>query len=370
MFLSFQGDIEPTQCYLRGRHTEKWLSIRLGNNDPREDCIFFWFPFFRLTLSTAIQRGLSGELTVKATHLTVNPKLYAIGSTGRHNITRHALAFITIIFAFIGSSVISYLITDGNFLQWIFTGKINGSAEWERTHYGAIYVLRHYGPYLLVGLILPFITEAILERSLITFISYDYKIRFRKIIFGFLAWISLEGAFSLYEHMEGISPLPNNWLNLGWVGISVAIFLIVIQASAEELIFRAYIPQIAWNATHNANLAAFLSFLVFLSSHLDGQISWIYLLWISSFSSLLTLVSFAEQRLETSIGIHAANNIWFGLLDVRSYQNSDLTHPMLALETARICIIPIVFGIFLFCYDRISKVSARSRPCSAAHGNR
>jgi membrane protease YdiL (CAAX protease family) len=139
------------------------------------------------------------------------------------------------------------------------------------------------------------------------------------VLFSFTIWaafliISVTGAYFLSpeEYVLNFKPIP--FLIL----VVVALLLIPIQTSVEELVFRGYLMQGFGNLSGNKWFPLLMTTLIFGGMHYwnpevsrVGNLIMLEYLAVGLFLGVITLM---DEGLELALGFHAANNIFGALL--------------------------------------------------------
>ncbi|MEM7332759.1 MAG: type II CAAX endopeptidase family protein [Chloroflexota bacterium] len=106
----------------------------------------------------------------------------------------------------------------------------------------------------------------------------------------------------------------------------VMLLLIPIQTSAEELLFRGYLLQATGIGIKSHWILATINGILFMVPHLgnpevtDNPV--LLPLFFFVIGAFLTIVTLRDNRLELALGVHAANNLFAGI--VVNYSNSVL----------------------------------------------
>lgn len=152
------------------------------------------------------------------------------------------------------------------------------------------------------------------------------KLDLKRLFFSFSTW------FALLILMELIGFLfqPENYRfkipDAKFIQLVIlSVFLLPIQTSFEELLIRSYISQQLYFFTSNIFISIISSSLLFSFMHVNNPESSNYgyhIMFVYYFIAglFLSIVTFKDNRLELSLGIHAANNI-FGAIIV-NYEGS------------------------------------------------
>ena len=168
----------------------------------------------------------------------------------------------------------------------------------------------------LVGLFLAI--RFIHQRPFQTLITPARRIAWERFFLGFSVWFVLSGLMSLTEAL--LYPDRYVWtLDLRHYipFVFLALILIPIQTSAEELFFRAYILQGIGLRLRNIWILSATSGFLFMAPHLlnpEARVNYglmgFYYFFIGAVMAYVTL---RDGRLELALGLHAANNLFSAL---------------------------------------------------------
>ena len=206
------------------------------------------------------------------------------------------------------------------------------------------------------------VIQKIHEQKIISVVTARKKIDFNRILFAFLLWSLITVSMILYDYYSS----PENYLwNFKLIPFLymflIAIFLIPIQTSLEEIVFRGYLMQGFGNWFRNRWAPLLLTSIIFGSLHLAnpevaklGYGIMIYYVGTGLFLGIMTLM---DEGLELAIGWHAANNLVGALLvtaDWTAFQTNsvlkDISEPNLYPEM--IFSILIFYPIILFVFSK------------------
>lgn len=157
------------------------------------------------------------------------------------------------------------------------------------------------------------------ERRMKTLITPRRSLSWRRLWLGFGLWIGLSGLSAILEAVThpGRYELTFDPLHLIPYAILALIF-IPIQASTEELFFRAYLMQGLGRLTRRTWLLCLVSGLIFMAPHfLNPEAASNYaLMGLSYFSmgAFLAYITLWDGRLELAMGVHTANNLFAVLI--------------------------------------------------------
>lgn len=174
----------------------------------------------------------------------------------------------------------------------------------------------------------------ILQVPIQNFITNTPRIRVKRGIFACLLWILLLSLFTLTENLFYPEQLIFT-LNIRTLlpFLPIAIIMVSIQATSEELLFRAFLGRWAGIYSDRKLPAALISGLLFMSVHLFNpeitlyRNSWAIYLYYFLFGFILMYFSLKDGGYELAIGIHAGNNLFASILV--NYEGSVMPTPSL-----------------------------------------
>ncbi|HEX7394715.1 MAG TPA: type II CAAX endopeptidase family protein [Anaerolineaceae bacterium] len=170
--------------------------------------------------------------------------------------------------------------------------------------------------FFLVGIFLA--VRFIHQRPFRTLITPARLIAWKRFFQGFAVWFVLSGLMSLVEAL--LYPGRYVWtldLRRYIPFVFLALVLIPIQTSAEELFFRGYILQGVGLRLRNIWVLSAISGFLFMLPHLlnpEARVNYglmgFYYFFIGAVMAFVTL---QDGRLELALGLHAANNLFAAL---------------------------------------------------------
>jgi membrane protease YdiL (CAAX protease family) len=184
-------------------------------------------------------------------------------------------------------------------------------------------VLAFVGLNLSIIALLPGLAVAVKllhRRTLVSLVTPDPPIDWRRIARGAVVWIVLVAAFTAFEHLL----FPDRY-RLSFNAERFFPFLLPVlvltpmQAATEELVCRGYLMQALGLLTRRLTLIAILSSLAFTALHLgnpDVERHGVAIMAANYFvfGILLSTIALRDGRLELAIGVHAANNLFSALV--------------------------------------------------------
>ena len=175
-------------------------------------------------------------------------------------------------------------------------------------------------------------TKYLLQRSMKSLITSARKFRWGRMLAGLALWAVLMGcyAFILYLRHPGTITYAPDWERF-FIFLPIALILVPIQCSFEEIAVRGQLMQITHARTRFRPLATllFTSFLFAMLHSLNPEVQeygWLTMMaQYFAIGLVLGLFAILDGGLELSIGMHTANNLFSFLL--LSYPGSVLETP-------------------------------------------
>jgi hypothetical protein len=214
-------------------------------------------------------------------------------------------------------------------------------------------------PFILVFIALFFITTKIHGRKFLQLITGREKIDFKRIVFSFGVIVLLQSillGIQVYFNPNIVWQFDlNKFLPLFFI----AVLLIPIQTTCEELLFRGYIMQGFKLRTKNNLVAILVSGIMFGMVHIGNPeiqvIGYQIIVYYIAVGIFLGLISYFDNGMELSIGYHAANNLFAALMITTNWQVFqtdalfiDNTPPQVGWDTivGILVILPLLFFLF------------------------
>lgn len=167
------------------------------------------------------------------------------------------------------------------------------------------------------------------RRPLLSLITPEARIDWRRMRRGAVVWLAIAAALSLLEFLLFRDRFYLSFNAARFVPFLLLVLLLTpLQAATEELVFRGYAMQGFGRLTRSPAIIAILSSVVFTVPHLfnpEVQQHGMLLMAANYFAigMLLATVALRDGRLELAIGLHAVNNVFLAL--VANYEESALT---------------------------------------------
>lgn len=166
------------------------------------------------------------------------------------------------------------------------------------------------------------------KKSIKGLITHRSKINWPKVLFGLVVWLVLLGLSEIVSYLiqPEVYALNVQWGKLFWLFI-ICIFILPIQTTLEELVFRSYLMKgIGLMASHKWIPLVITSILFGLVHGTNPEVAKYGIvpmqLYYIGAGLLLGIMTIMDDGLELAIGVHAATNI-FGALFM-SYEGSVL----------------------------------------------
>ncbi|WP_395045876.1 CPBP family intramembrane glutamic endopeptidase [Flavobacterium sp.] len=200
------------------------------------------------------------------------------------------------------------------------------------------------------------------KQTLLDIITIRKKVDWKRVFFAFSIW----GIFQIIVTIISYYVAPEDFvLNFKPVQFAIlaviAILMIPIQTSVEELVFRGYLMQGFGLLAKNRWFPLLMTSLIFGLMHLAnpevekmGYITMVYYIGTGLFLGILALM---DDGLELSLGFHAANNLFTALLvtsDWTAFQTYSILKDVSQPEAGFEIVFPVlvIFPILLFVFAK------------------
>jgi membrane protease YdiL (CAAX protease family) len=206
----------------------------------------------------------------------------------------------------------------------------------------------------VIGLALLFVwVKYVHKQSIRSLTTSRPKVDWGRIFFSFSIWAIFTVGSTLLLYFSGPENFVFNFKPVPFLILAVlALFLIPIQTSFEEYLFRGYMMQGIGLATRHKLFPLLITSFLFGIMHIAnpevekmGNIILIYYIGTGLFLGIITLM---DEGMELALGFHAANNL-VGVLLITSDWTAFQTDSLLkdkALPTAGFDVLLPVFIIF------------------------
>jgi membrane protease YdiL (CAAX protease family) len=214
--------------------------------------------------------------------------------------------------------------------------------------------------FIMLGIIL--VIRYLHHQTVLSVTTSRAKVDWSRIVFSFLMWSAITIVSTLLFYYYSPSDFVINFKPVPFAILAlIGIFLIPIQTSSEEYIFRGYLMQGFANLAKNKWFPLLMTSLIFGGMHWFnpevtkiGPIVLVYYIGTGLFLGIITLM---DEGMELALGFHAANNLIGALLitsDWSAFQThsifKDISDPSAGLDV--ILPVVIIYPILLFIFSK------------------
>jgi uncharacterized protein len=214
--------------------------------------------------------------------------------------------------------------------------------------------------FIMLGIIL--VIRYLHHQTVLSVTTSRVKVDWNRIVFSFMMWSAITIVSTLLFYYYSPSDFVINFKPVPFAILAViGIFLIPIQTSSEEYIFRGYLMQGFANLAKNKWFPLLMTSLIFGGMHWFnpevtkiGPIVLVYYIGTGLFLGIITLM---DEGMELALGFHAANNLIGALLitsDWSAFQTysifKDISDPSAGLDV--ILPVVIIYPILLFIFSK------------------
>ncbi|MFT5750504.1 MAG: membrane protease YdiL (CAAX protease family) [Ancylomarina sp.] len=169
----------------------------------------------------------------------------------------------------------------------------------------------------LIGFVL--ILKPLHKQSIKEVINGTHSIRWNRFFYSAAVWTIISGVMLFADYYMNSSHYE---LNLNWSTfiplIVIALLIIPFQTSFEEVLFRGYLGQAVARWTRNRWLVVLLPAILFGLLHIMNPEVKEYGFWFAMpqyiiMGLMFGLMAVLDDGIETSMGAHAANNIFISI---------------------------------------------------------
>lgn len=179
-------------------------------------------------------------------------------------------------------------------------------------------------PFLFVALFLVFHTKFVHKRTILSIFTGREKFDWKRFFFSFTLLLVVLALFLLFQYLSSDSLIfqfnAQKFIPL----FIIAILLLPIQTSCEEILFRSYILQGIKMRTRKNSIAVLISGLMFGAIHIGNpevaKIGYHIIAYYMLVGVFLSLISLYDNGIELALGYHAANNIFAVLMITNDWQ--------------------------------------------------
>ncbi|MBW3520450.1 CPBP family intramembrane glutamic endopeptidase [Flavobacterium sp. NKUCC04_CG] len=174
-------------------------------------------------------------------------------------------------------------------------------------------------PMALFFFVLLFWVKMVQKQSLLSLVTSRKKVDWSRILFAFSVWAGITLIVFFYNLYT--EPQNYQWNFNGaafFPFLIMALVLIPLQTSFEELLMRGYLIQGIGLASRSRFLALFVTSIIFGLMHISnpevGKIGYYILIYYIGTGFFLGILTLMDDGLELALGFHAANNLIGALL--------------------------------------------------------
>jgi membrane protease YdiL (CAAX protease family) len=184
------------------------------------------------------------------------------------------------------------------------------------------------------------------------------KIDWKRFFIAFSIWAIISTSLILVSYFSGDSEIELQFNLIPFVILCViAVLLIPIQTSTEELVFRGYLMQGFYNLSRNKWFPLIMTSVIFGTMHIlnpeVSEMGYIVLVYYIGTGFFLGIITLMDEGTELALGFHAANNLISALLITSDYSVlrtnaifKDLSKPEVGYEI----FMPILFYVILLIF--------------------
>ena len=219
------------------------------------------------------------------------------------------------------------------------------------------------GPLAFGLLLVLFWVKFIQGQSLLSLTTSRAKIDLKRVFFSFCLWGSITTLMivSLY-YTQPANFVWNFKPEKFFIFLVLALFLIPMQTSFEEYLFRAHMMQGIGLATNSRLIPLIITSVLFGLMHIAnpevGKIGYIIMVYYIGTGFFLGIITLMDEGLELALGFHAANNLVGALLltaDWTAFQTNsvlkDLSEPSAGFDI--LMPVFVIFPILLFVFSKV-----------------
>jgi uncharacterized protein len=180
-------------------------------------------------------------------------------------------------------------------------------------------------PFVVGLLALMIAVPWIMKRKIVTIFTSRDSLDLKRVGFSFLCWLSFLLLIFLISYLLQPQSIRWNMNPSTIVGlILISIFIVPLQTTFEEVIFRGLLFQGIGLITRNGILTISITGLLFGLIHAGNPeiavLGKAILLYYVASGIFLGLITYMDAGLELSLGFHAANNIFGALFLTNNWQ--------------------------------------------------
>ena len=217
-------------------------------------------------------------------------------------------------------------------------------------------------PLSIACLVLLFWVKFIHNQTILSLTTSRKKVDWNRVFFSFSLW----GGFTVVSTLVLYYLAPENFtINFNaskfFVFLILALFLIPLQTSFEEYLFRGYLMQGIGVVTKSRLVPLIVTSVLFGVMHIAnpevGKLGMIIMIYYIGTGFFLGIITLMDEGLELALGFHAANNLIGALLvtaDWTAFQTDsilkDISEPSASFDV--LFPIFVIFPILLIIFGR------------------
>lgn len=214
--------------------------------------------------------------------------------------------------------------------------------------------------FTMLGVIL--VVRYLHKQTILSVTTSRKKVDWNRIVFSFLIWAAFTIITTLLSYFYNPTDFVFNFKPIPFAILTViGIFLIPIQTSSEEYVFRGYLMQGFANLAKNKWFPLLMTSLIFGGMHIFNpevsKIGYIILVYYIGTGLFLGIITLMDEGMELALGFHAANNLVGALLvtsDWSAFQThsifKDISNPSAGLDV--VFPVVIIYPILLFIFSK------------------
>lgn len=208
-----------------------------------------------------------------------------------------------------------------------------------------------------------FVVKYLHQQTMLSVTTGRSKVDYKRILFSFSIWATITIASVLISFYSSNSELTIQFQPTKFAVLFViAIFLIPIQTSTEEYIFRGYLMQgfagLAKNKWFPLITTSFIFGLMHITNPEVSKMGYFILVYYIGTGFFLGIITLMDDGMELALGFHAANNLVGALLvtsDFAVFKTyaifKDNSIPTAGFESVVVPVF-ILFPILLFIFSK------------------
>jgi membrane protease YdiL (CAAX protease family) len=217
---------------------------------------------------------------------------------------------------------------------------------------------------LAFGLLLVlFWVKFIQGQTILSLTTSRSKIDWKRVFFSFFLWGSITTLMILALYYTQPANFVWNFKpEKFFIFLVLALFLIPMQTSFEEYLFRAHMMQGIGLATNNRLIPLIVTSVLFGLMHIAnpevGKIGYIIMVYYIGTGFFLGIITLMDEGLELALGFHAANNLVGALLvtaDWTAFQTNSILKDISEPSAGFDILMPVfvIFPILLFVFSKV-----------------